>query len=150
MHAVVALALPAVEAFDLAIPAQVFADPGLPRRQPEASRQVRADLAVGPCPLGLQPRDARRSAHRAQPHRVHARAGQELHGLGRLGRIDEVSPGADHDVVAAEHRGDLVRGRRTAGEPQQRAVVDLALITLIEPRPARQFRREHARAHRLA
>ena len=32
MHAVVALALPAVEAFDLAIPAQVFADPGMPRR----------------------------------------------------------------------------------------------------------------------
>jgi hypothetical protein len=32
MQAVVALALPAVEAFDLAIPAQVFADPGLPRR----------------------------------------------------------------------------------------------------------------------
>ncbi|MDR2987034.1 MAG: helix-turn-helix domain-containing protein [Nocardiopsaceae bacterium] len=32
MHAVVALALPTVEAFDLAIPAQVFADPGLPRR----------------------------------------------------------------------------------------------------------------------
>jgi hypothetical protein len=32
MHAVVALALPAVEAFDLAIPAHVFADPGLPRR----------------------------------------------------------------------------------------------------------------------
>jgi len=29
---VVALALPAVETFDLAIPAQVFADPGLPRR----------------------------------------------------------------------------------------------------------------------
>ncbi len=32
MHAVAALALPTVEAFDLAIPAQVFADPGLPRR----------------------------------------------------------------------------------------------------------------------
>ncbi|HEX4061279.1 MAG TPA: helix-turn-helix domain-containing protein [Streptosporangiaceae bacterium] len=32
VHAVVVLALPAVEAFDLAIPAQVFADPGLPRR----------------------------------------------------------------------------------------------------------------------
>ena len=32
MHTVVALALPAVEAFDLAIPSQVFADPGLPRR----------------------------------------------------------------------------------------------------------------------
>ena len=32
MHAVVALALPAVEVFDLAIPAQVFAGPGLPRR----------------------------------------------------------------------------------------------------------------------
>ena len=32
MHAVVALVLPTVEAFDLAIPAQVFADPGLPRR----------------------------------------------------------------------------------------------------------------------
>ena len=32
MHAVVALALPTVEAFDLAIPAQVFADPGLPLR----------------------------------------------------------------------------------------------------------------------
>src|SRR6202142_1264673 len=32
MHAVVALALPTVEAFDLAIPAQVFADPSLPRR----------------------------------------------------------------------------------------------------------------------
>ena len=32
MHAVVALALPAVEAFDLAIPAQVFGDPGLPER----------------------------------------------------------------------------------------------------------------------
>jgi AraC family transcriptional activator FtrA len=32
VHAVVALALPAVEAFDLAIPAQVFGDPGLPRR----------------------------------------------------------------------------------------------------------------------
>jgi transcriptional regulator GlxA family with amidase domain len=32
VHAVVALALPAVEAFDLAIPAQVFADPGLPQR----------------------------------------------------------------------------------------------------------------------
>jgi hypothetical protein len=32
MHAVVALALPTVEAFDLAVPAQVFADPGLPRR----------------------------------------------------------------------------------------------------------------------
>jgi hypothetical protein len=32
VHAVVALALPDVGAFDLAIPAQVFADPGLPRR----------------------------------------------------------------------------------------------------------------------
>jgi hypothetical protein len=32
VHAVVALALPTVEAFDLAIPAQVFADPGLPLR----------------------------------------------------------------------------------------------------------------------
>jgi transcriptional regulator GlxA family with amidase domain len=32
VHAVVVLALPAVEAFDLAIPAQVFADPGLPKR----------------------------------------------------------------------------------------------------------------------
>ena len=32
VHTVVALALPTVEAFDLAIPAQVFADPGLPRR----------------------------------------------------------------------------------------------------------------------
>jgi transcriptional regulator GlxA family with amidase domain len=32
VHAVVAVALPAVEAFDLAIPAQVFADPGLPKR----------------------------------------------------------------------------------------------------------------------
>jgi hypothetical protein len=32
VHAVVALALPAVEAFDLAIPAQVFGDPGLPER----------------------------------------------------------------------------------------------------------------------
>jgi len=32
VHTVVALALPAVEAFDLAIPAQVFADPGLPPR----------------------------------------------------------------------------------------------------------------------
>ena len=32
VHAVVALVLPTVEAFDLAIPAQVFADPGLPRR----------------------------------------------------------------------------------------------------------------------
>jgi len=32
MHAVMALALPTVESFDLAIPAQVFADPGLPRR----------------------------------------------------------------------------------------------------------------------
>ena len=121
-----------------------------PLRQPEAGRQVSADLTVCPCPLGLQPRDARRAAHRAQPHRVHAQASQELHGLGRLGRIDEVSPGADHDVVAAEHRGDLVRGRRTAGEPHQRPVVDLALITLIEPRPASQFRREQARAHRLA
>ena len=61
----------------------------------------------------------------------------------------KVSPGADHDVVAAEHGGDLVRGRCTAGEPQQRPV-DLALITLIEPRPASQFSREQARAHRLA
>jgi transcriptional regulator GlxA family with amidase domain len=32
VHAVVAVALPAVEAFDLAIPSQVFADPGLPKR----------------------------------------------------------------------------------------------------------------------
>jgi AraC family transcriptional activator FtrA len=32
VHAVVAVAIPAVEAFDLAIPAQVFADPGLPKR----------------------------------------------------------------------------------------------------------------------
>jgi transcriptional regulator GlxA family with amidase domain len=32
VHAVVALALPTVEAFDLAIPAQVFGDPGLPAR----------------------------------------------------------------------------------------------------------------------
>jgi transcriptional regulator GlxA family with amidase domain len=32
VHAVVALALPSVEAFDLAIPGQVFADPGLPKR----------------------------------------------------------------------------------------------------------------------
>jgi transcriptional regulator GlxA family with amidase domain len=32
VHAVVAVALPAVETFDLAIPAQVFADPGLPKR----------------------------------------------------------------------------------------------------------------------
>src|ERR1700759_5762021 len=32
VHAVPARAPPAVEAFDLAIPAQVFADPGLPRR----------------------------------------------------------------------------------------------------------------------
>jgi transcriptional regulator GlxA family with amidase domain len=32
VHVVVALALPTVEAFDLAIPGQVFADPGLPKR----------------------------------------------------------------------------------------------------------------------
>src|SRR5262249_61069196 len=32
VHVVVAVALPAVEAFDLASPAQVFADPGLPRQ----------------------------------------------------------------------------------------------------------------------
>jgi hypothetical protein len=32
VHAVAVLALPAMDAFDLAIPAQVFADPGLPRR----------------------------------------------------------------------------------------------------------------------
>ena len=119
-------------------------------RQPQASRQVRADLTVGPRPLRLQLRHARRAAQRPQAHRVYAQARQELHRLARLGRIDQVSPGADHDVIAAEHGGDLVRRRGTAGEPHQRPVVHLALTALIEPRPPGQFRRQQARAHRLA
>jgi hypothetical protein len=46
VHAVVALALPAVEAFDLAIAAQVFADPGLPRRY-EFTVCVMSDSGAG-------------------------------------------------------------------------------------------------------
>jgi hypothetical protein len=36
--------------------------------------------------------------------------------LARLGRVDQVTTGADHDVIAAEHGRDLVRRRRAAGE----------------------------------
>jgi AraC family transcriptional activator FtrA len=54
MHAVVALALPTVEAFDLAVPAQVFADPGLPRRY---------DFTVCAPAAGLVPSTAGYSVH---------------------------------------------------------------------------------------
>jgi hypothetical protein len=106
--------------------------------------------AVRPRPLSLQLRDARRAAQCPQPRGVHAQARQELQGLARLGRIDQVASGADHDVVAAEHGGDLVRRRRAAGEPHQGAVIDLAPTTLIKSRPPGQLRRQQARAHRLA
>jgi len=32
----------------------------------------------------------------------------------RLGRVDQITAGADHDVIPAEHRGDLVRRRGAA------------------------------------
>lgn len=54
MHAVVALALPTVEAFDLAVPAQVFADTGLPRRY---------DFTVCAPAAGLVPSTAGYSVH---------------------------------------------------------------------------------------
>jgi hypothetical protein len=119
-------------------------------RQPQASRQIRADLAVRPRPLSFQPSDACRAAQRPQPRGINAQACQELQRLARLGRVDQVTTGADHDVIAAEHGGDLVRRRGAAGETHQGAVVDLALTTFIEPRPPGQLRRQQARAHRLA
>jgi hypothetical protein len=119
-------------------------------RQRQPSRQIRADLAVRPRPLSLQPSDACRAAQRPQPRGINAQACQELQRLARLGRVDQVTTGADHDVIAAEHRGDLVRRRRAAGEPHQRAVVHLTPTTLIESCPPGQLRRQQARAHRLA
>ena len=118
-------------------------------RQPQASRQVRADLAVRPRPLGLQPPDARRAAQCLQSRSVNTQARQELQRLTRLGRIDQVTASADHDVIPAEHRGDLMRRRGAAGEPHQRSVIDLDLTTYIQPRPPGQLRRQQARAHRL-
>jgi hypothetical protein len=119
-------------------------------RQPQTSRQVRADLTVGPRPFSLQPSDACRAAQRPQARGVDAQTCQELQCLAWLGRIDQVTTGADHDVIAAEHSGDLMRRRGAAGEPHQGAVVDLALTTLIEPRPPGQLRRQQARARCLA
>jgi hypothetical protein len=60
VHVVVALALPAVEAFDLAIPAQVFADPGLPRRYELPSVRLRLGWCGRPRDFrsGLSARDA--------------------------------------------------------------------------------------------
>jgi hypothetical protein len=98
-------------------------------RQPQPSRQIRADLAVRPRPLGLQPPDASRAAQRPQPRGVNTQARQELQRLARLGRIDQITAGTDHDVIPAEHRGDLMRRRRAAGEPHQGAVIDLTLTT---------------------
>ena len=119
-------------------------------RQSQASRQVRADLAVRPCPLGLQPPDACRAAQYLQSRSINTQARQELQRLARLGRVDQITAGADHDVIPAEHRGDLMRRRGAAGEPHQRSVIDLDLTSYIQSRPPGQLRRQQARAHRLA
>ena len=119
-------------------------------RQPQASRQIRADLAVRPRPLSFQPPDTCRPAQRPQPRGVNAQACQELQRLTRLGRVDQVTTSPDHDVITAEHRGDLMRRRSAAGEPHQRAVVHLTPTTFIESRPPGQLRRQQARPHRLA
>jgi hypothetical protein len=50
-------------------------------RQPQASRQIRADLAVRPRPLSFQPSDACRAAQRPQPRGINAQACQELQRL---------------------------------------------------------------------
>lgn len=54
MHVVVAVALPSVEAFDLAIPAQVFADPGLPRRYDFTVCAAAAGLVPSTAGYGVQ------------------------------------------------------------------------------------------------
>ena len=69
--------------------------------------------------------------------------GAELQRLARLGRVDQVTPGTGHDVIAAEQRGDLVLCGGAAGEPQQGAVADLAPTTFTESR-----RKRHARTSR--
>jgi hypothetical protein len=120
-------------------------------RGAEASRAEPADdHVVRPRPLRFQPSDARRAAQRPQPRRVNAQASQELQRLARLDRVDQVTTSADHDVITAEHGGDLVRRRSAPGEPHQGAVIDLAPTTSIKSRPPGQLRRQQARAHRLA
>ena len=106
-------------------------------RQPQPAGQVGADLAVRARPLGHQPADAgRRRPASAAASAPSPRPGQEPQRLARLGRVDQVTAGADDDVVAAERGGDLVRRRGAAGEAQQRRVVDLALADVRRARLA--------------
>ena len=123
----------------------ISAPPG--RRDPqtvvtlEASRTARRTASGSPQPAGQvaptsQSARAPSAFSRATPAgppsarsrvRVHAQAGQELLASPGLGRVDQVARAPDRDIIAAERRRDLVRRRRTAGEPQQRPVVDLGL-----------------------
>ncbi|MGP8000043.1 MAG: hypothetical protein ACLPKI_22420 [Streptosporangiaceae bacterium] len=66
MHAVVALALPAVEAFDLAIAAQVFADPG--RRSAMTSPGRQAQWLERPVPPGYRRQPAPAPGPRCRHH----------------------------------------------------------------------------------
>ena len=77
MHAVVALALPAVEAFDLAIPAQVFADPGLPRRY-EFTVCARGRAGAVNCGISIQAEHGLEALAAAAPCRVPARPGDRV------------------------------------------------------------------------
>ncbi|HTU05904.1 MAG TPA: hypothetical protein VMG13_10165 [Trebonia sp.] len=88
-----------------------------------------------------------RAAQGLQPRGVHAQPGQELQRLARLGRVDQVAPGADHDVIA-EHGGYLAQGRGAAGEPHQRAVIDLPRRR--SPSPARLASSAVSRYARIA
>ena len=104
------------------------------RRQPKLSLRTCWLRAPGIEPVNLLSRQKR----------------SRLDTVNRLGRIDQITTSADHDVIPAEHRGDLVRRRGAAGEPHQRSVIDLDLTSYIQPRPPGQLRRQQARAHRLA
>src|ERR1700690_3583722 len=94
MHAVVALALPTLEAFDLAVPAQVFADPGLPRRY---------DFTVCVPAAGLVPSTAGYSVH--AEHGLEALAVADtvvVPGFLPMERVDVRSPA---EQPAARHAG---------------------------------------------
>ena len=118
--------------------------------QPQPAGEVGADLAVGARALGDELGHGRGAAQDPQAAGAVAEAREQPHRLRRPGRVDQVAARPDNDVVAAERRGELVRRRGTAGEPQERRVVDVAPAGLAEPRPPRELGREQARSHRLA
>jgi hypothetical protein len=75
--------------------------------------------------------------------------GEEPKRFDRPGRVNEITARANRDIVAAECRRSLVRGRGAPGKTHQGRVVHLSLRSRTQFGATGELRGEQARAHRL-